>query len=79
MPRLTNEEAFNESGRQLGLRKFGWPSWAGLDEPGQGPSFSSPLATWPCVNTPTVRIATIVEAFATLAEPIRASFLISTQ
>ena len=74
MPGLTNE-------RPLTNRGDGWGASRNLagppgpeDEPGQDPSLSSPRPLGFVLILPTVRIATIVEAFATLAEPIMCIF-----
>lgn len=63
MPRLTNEEAFKESGRQLGLRGIWLAPPGPEDQVGTPPS--APTDPAASVNTTTVRIATIVKAFAT--------------
>ena len=77
MPRLTNERPLTKRGDSWGAsRNLAGPP--GLeDEPGRDPTYPSP-APRPLgfvLILPTVMIATVVQAFATLAEPFSCVFL----
>ncbi len=75
VPRLTNERPLTKRGDSWGaLRNLAGPP--GLeDEPGRGPTYPSPRPLGFVLILPTVMIVTIVQAFATLAEPFTCIFL----